>query len=156
LTIAYHPDVGKIGGSVRLHDLMVGQPVLISRAEPSFSADDPDFRGPLSDRNLSRNPFRIAPLEGGAVRLDASGCPTRIAVEGSPLKGAIDLPTEAIRQGVVIELASRIVLLLHEGHPSFDISGNTSATEEIVRTELIGESEAMQKLRGDIRRVADL
>jgi two-component system, NtrC family, nitrogen regulation response regulator GlnG len=155
LTILYHPQVERIGARARLHELNVGQPALLSRTTPDFSSGDPKAAGPLADRNLSRNPIRLT-AEGGGVRIDAGDRPTRVVVSGRPLTGAIDITADAMGRGVVMELAGRIVLLLHSAPSTAKTGDPFSDVESLVRSELLGESFGVQRLRDNILRVADL
>jgi len=70
-----------------------------------------------------------------------------IRANGQLLEGEQAFSMDMLRQGVVLELASCVVLLLHI--LDSDISDDDNL-------DLIGESQAIRELRADIRRVADL
>ncbi|WP_437328826.1 sigma 54-interacting transcriptional regulator [Sorangium sp. So ce381] len=156
LTIAYHPLIERIGAYAVLHEIAAGEPVLLSRVSPAFSSRSQPDAEPLADRNLSRGPLLLT-ANGSGVRLDRGDCRTHVAVGGEPLRGAIELSAHDLQRGVVLELAGRVVLLLHLTRAAI-ATGTTFVTlgDDPVRADLLGESAAMQRLRQDIRRVSDL
>lgn len=163
LTILYHADVARVGELVILGELAAGVACALSRAAPGFAPRPEATRGgaaragrPLEDQNLSRRPIQITALAGGGARIELGECRTRITVGGEPLRGSIDLSAEDVRRGVVLELAGRIVLLLHLVPPGGGADAFAAGADERVFAELIGEGAAMRRLRQDIRRVADL
>jgi two-component system nitrogen regulation response regulator GlnG len=150
LTVLYHPDLSRAGEQVRLSGLLRGEEVPVSRTAPDFVVPGIREGGrPLGDPYLSRTPWRLRrDAESGGVRLVCGDCRTRIAADGAEVVDQHDIPPEALRRGIVLELADRVVLLLHEV-PEI-------APSAPVYTELIGENEGMLRLRNEIRRVADL
>ncbi|HEV7508523.1 MAG TPA: sigma 54-interacting transcriptional regulator [Thermoanaerobaculia bacterium] len=149
LTILYHPEVRRVGERALLESLMDGQPVHLSRLEPSFAMPGQADRRPLSDRHLSRSPLLLTPVHGdGALQLSLGESRTRAFADGAPIYEACAFSPEDVEHGVVIELADRIVLLLHT------LSATPMPTPE--RFGLIGESEGIVRIRHEIRRVADL
>lgn len=145
LTLACHPDPRRIGERAILTPLLVRQPALLSRAEPRFAAPGGSPAHPLADPYLSRKPLRIV----------AGPTPGSVAFEGLPKKACIDgqaategqvLDAEAIRAGVVVQLSSRIVLLLHatSGDQPTEIEG------------LLGHSDGIEAVRKRLRHVAPL
>ena len=148
LTILYHPDLSRAGECARLPELAFGRTALISRALPDFAAPGSSQAQPLADQHLSRSPLRLEAAEAGAVRLQASESRIRVAVEGVEISAERAFTAAEMRRGVVLELAGRVVLLLHDApevaSPAPSYPG------------LIGESEGIIRLRNEIRRVADL
>lgn len=140
LTIAYHPDVSRIG---ERHHLAAARALEVSRLGPDFSLPDAAQARPLGDRGISRKPLRIAVI-GDALRLDSTGTSTPVLVDGSLLT-ELRIGPERLARGVALELGERIVLWLHR------MSGLGGAFE---RGGLIGRSEAMAQLREEIVRVA--
>jgi two-component system nitrogen regulation response regulator GlnG len=150
LTVLYHPDLSRVGERAVLPELAAGRPVLLSRSSPDLLGPEGIPR-PLSDLHLSRSPLRLLPgNEPGAVRLVVGESRTRVIAEGEPLRDARDFPLAEVRRGVVLELADRIVLLLHD-IPEMAVHAGAPALAG-----LIGENEGIQRLRNEIRRVADL
>ncbi|HEY4595682.1 MAG TPA: sigma-54 dependent transcriptional regulator [Thermoanaerobaculia bacterium] len=149
LTILYHPDVRRGGERAILGGLAPGRPVSLSRLEPTF---EPPYRSgarPLLDRCISRSPLLVTREQSGAVTLALRGSRTRLVVEGVPIPQERTCTPEEIERGVVLELADRVVLLLHTLPallPPYSAE----------RLGLIGESEGLQRVRHEIRRVADL
>ncbi|HSU82719.1 MAG TPA: sigma 54-interacting transcriptional regulator, partial [Thermoanaerobaculia bacterium] len=104
---------------------------------------------PLADAYLSRTPWRLRrDPETGTVRLLNPENKTRIAADGVWISDQRDFTAEEVRRGVVLELAERVVLLLHEAP---EIPGHAPGYAE-----LIGENEKILRLRNEIRHVADL
>jgi two-component system nitrogen regulation response regulator GlnG len=157
LTILYHPDLSRIGERAVLKDLAAGRSVPLSRSGPDFlgsgsgSGSDTAGARPLSDLHLSRSPLHLLPGNAaGAVRLLVGESRTRIAAEGEAVQDARDFSAGEVQRGVVLELAERIVLLLHEA-AEIPVHAGAPALPG-----LIGENEGVQRLRNEIWRVADL
>jgi DNA-binding NtrC family response regulator len=149
LTILYHPEVRRVGERALLESLTEGQTVHLSRLEPSFAMPGQADRRPLSDRHLSRSPLLLTPIRGdGAIQLSLGESRTRAFADGAPIYEACVFSPEDVERGVVLELADRIVLLLHT------LSSTPMPTPE--RFGLVGESEGIVRIRHEIRRVADL
>jgi DNA-binding NtrC family response regulator len=149
LTILWHPDPSRVGGCARLADLAAGRGTEVSRTAPEFAAPDGGAPGPLGDPHLSRSPLRLQPLPAtGGLRLLIAESRTRVIAEGVPVAEERDFTAREVRRGVVLELADRIVLLLHDMP---ERPGPVPAYPD-----LIGESEGIVRLRNEIRRVTDL
>jgi len=149
LTILGHPDPQRTGERVVLRALVSGREALLSRMEPRFAA--PTGEGawrPLADPHLSRRPMLLAPAPLGGVRLSAAGSPTPVLAGGLPLGEDVSFSARDLASGVVLMLASRIVLLLHRFLPHPDTDTPSFG--------LIGESDAIREVRRQIRQVADL
>ncbi len=148
LTVLGHPDLGRIGGRVLLGELAGGREALLARHQPRFT-DPVSGRGaPLDDPFLSRRPLRFVPLADGGVELARGGCRMSVAVGGVELAGEIALDAGALDGGVVLELARRVVLLLHRHPPEEEAPGE--------RFGLVGESAAMTAVRAAVANVAGL
>jgi two-component system nitrogen regulation response regulator GlnG len=148
LTILYHPDLSRAGECARLPELASGRTALISRTLPDFAAPGNNQPRPLADHYLSRSPLRLEAAEAGAVRLQASESRIRIAVEGVEIPAERDFTAAEIRRGAVLELADRVVLLLHDAP---EVSGPAPPYPD-----LIGENEGIVRLRNEIHRVAEV
>ena len=140
LTILYHPDVTRVGDRAEL----AGGEVEVSRTTPVFGTRA------LEDRYVSRSPIKLVRTSDG-VRIDA-GAATRCAANGRPLAGGSAAAWQvfdraALAQGVVLELAERVVLLLH-------LVEETRARKATLG--LVGGSDAIERVRADVARVADL
>ena len=140
LTIVYHPDVHRIGEVARLE----GAGVELARTTPSFAGR------PLEDRHLSRAPLTIRLLDDG-VSLAAHPA-ARAVVDGRAIGDEVVAPWQtcdrhALGRGVVIELAERVVVMLHLVDPD---------RGDHAEHGLVGGGDAIHQLRADITRVADL
>ncbi|HEV8582733.1 MAG TPA: sigma-54 dependent transcriptional regulator [Thermoanaerobaculia bacterium] len=149
LTILYHPDLGRIGERAVLSGLLEGRTAYLSRLEPLFEAPDRGDPLPLEDRHISRSPLHLSRTrETGAVHLATGESRTRVAANGAPVQETWTASGQDVERGVVLELADRVVLLLHT------LPATPIRTPE--RFELVGESEGILRVRREIRRVADL
>ncbi|HEX3552893.1 MAG TPA: sigma 54-interacting transcriptional regulator [Thermoanaerobaculia bacterium] len=149
LTIVYHPEVRRVGERALLDGLMEDKPVHLSRLEPGFAPPGQADRRPLSDRHLSRSPLLLSPIRGGgALQLSLGESRTRALADGALISEPQVFTPEDVERGIVLELADRIVLLLHT------LPATPIPTPE--RFGLIGESEGILRIRHEIRRIADL
>ena len=117
--------------------------VELSRAEPNFAPHDV----PLGDPYLSRRPVRITDAGPLGVCIDASGTSTPVQVDGVPVVDRSTVSPAQLADGVVIELADRVALLLHLRPP---------VTQDADDLGLLGQSAAMTEVRRRVRLVADL
>jgi len=152
LTILCHPDVRRVGERAVLRELTAGHAVALSRLQPELAQPGETLGRPLADRRMSRTPIWIAPapeIEG--VRLDTRECPTAVFADGVQVQGERAFSKEALSAGVVLELSSRSVLLLHRIQPSLH---RASGPGELLG--LVGYSDAVASVRQRILQVADL
>ena len=148
LTILYHPEIRRIGERAVLRALLDGRPASLSRLEPSFGPPHSSEARPLLDRHVSRSPLRITRGEDGSLDLSAGEGRTRVAADGLPVVASRSFSLQEVDRGVILELANRVVLLLH--------SLPATPLRPADAFGLIGESEGILRVRQDIRRVADL
>ncbi|MCB9550277.1 MAG: sigma-54-dependent Fis family transcriptional regulator [Myxococcales bacterium] len=144
LTVLSHPEARRVGDEAWLAGLAAGEPVALSRLEPAFAPPRGGAAWPLADPALSR---RAATLErhpqGVRLRVPADGL--KVAVAGAPLVGDRVLQAAELAEGVVLTLGRDVVLLLQDAAPP---------RERPATLGLVGESEAVQALRGELLRVA--
>jgi two-component system, NtrC family, nitrogen regulation response regulator GlnG len=148
LTILYHPEIERIGECVLPVELLAGLPVELSRTSLDFAAPGSTRSAPLGHGYLSRVPILLMALDGGGIRLSLGESRTVITHRGEPLRDTRDFLRAEVARGVVLEMAKRIVLLLHLTSPS--------PCDEGERFGLVGESASMARVRREIRAVADL
>ena len=113
LTILYHPELRRIGDLVRLGQLPLGHEVAVSRYHPELARPGQILGEPLADSHISRRPFQLRPLDGDGVELALGDSRTGVVAQGISVLPSASFPAEEIERGVVLELAARIVLLLH-------------------------------------------
>jgi len=147
LTVLCHPDPERIGEQAHLHPLMTGdQQVALSRTEPGFRLPGASSDRPLADPYISRSPVHLRRLPAGGIEIiiEPDGGSLRLGSE--PLRGRVVVAETDLRRGVVLELAERVSLLLHElGMPR---RGDRPSLG------LVGASEAMETLRREVENIA--
>jgi two-component system nitrogen regulation response regulator GlnG len=147
LTLLFHPQVLRVGARAYLGQIVRGQEARLSRLEPDFEPPGSQAQAPLNDPYLSRQPIRFLPVPGGIeIRLDEGH--TRIALNGEPVDGSRVISLAEIREGAVLEMAGRVVLLLH-----LFVAPRLPVCEP---HGLVGESSGVAQVRAEIHRVADL
>jgi two-component system, NtrC family, nitrogen regulation response regulator GlnG len=146
LTIVAHPVARRVGERALLHAVAAGREVLLSRNAPDFTRPGHSLGVPLDDPFVSRAPIRFAPGPTGGIRLLVEPSGTQV-VAGVPIEGAADFSAEEIRGGVPIELARRVVLLLHHADPD---AGAADALG------MVGDSAGIRRVRRAIERIVDL
>ncbi len=156
LTILCHPDLRRIGDVVLLGELASGREVSLARHQPRFTAAGAASAAlpraasggaPLDDPFLSRRPLRLEPLPEGGIRFHRSGSRTHLAVGGVTVEDCLEVTGNALDEGVVVELARRIVLLLHCRTPLRPAAEHYG---------LVGDSSGLERVRSAVGRVADL
>nr|WP_242543850.1 sigma 54-dependent Fis family transcriptional regulator [Corallococcus sp. NCSPR001] len=147
LTLISHLKIQRSGEQVLLRELLTGREVALSRTEPNFARPGSLLGLPLADPFLSRKPLRLVPGRSGGVRLVA-GSSSPVLVDGEPLSGERELSPQALALGVTLELAERVVLLLHLVEPV----EKTEADE----LGMVGQSAAVRRVRRQVLQVADL
>ena len=141
LTIAFHPQLRRVGERV-----LLGSGVTqLSRQGPEFCTAEGRAVGALADPYVSRTPVSLL-LDGDGVLVTAQARQA-VRLEERVLVGTARVGPEALRRGVSLALAGRVLLLLR-------------AQEEFPATApkygLVGESAAVQRVREDIALTAAL
>ncbi|MFL5358790.1 sigma 54-interacting transcriptional regulator [Archangium sp.] len=147
LTVISHPMPQRVGERFPLDALDSGKQVPLSRNAPDFLRPGAVMGLPLADPFLSRRPILFAPGEEGRVRLFVDEGGTKV-VAGEPLLGGREFSPEELASGVPLELAGRVVVLLHLVDPRQEGTPDSLG--------MVGESVGTQRVRQDIAQVADL
>lgn len=148
LTVVSHPMPDRVGDRFLLAGLVARREVPISRNAPDFSRPGEALGMPLSDPGLSRKPWVLSPgTKPGAVRVDP-GDGHRVVIRGEAPQGPWELSAEQVAAGVPIELAERVVVLLHLADPSVNEPADALG--------MVGISMGVQAVRRHIEQVADL
>ncbi len=143
LTIVHHPDPGRVGERAVLTE----ERTPLGRLEPLCRAPGGgDARG-LGDPFVSRRPSYLVREADGSVRWTRDEHGSGMLADGLPVSSAVRFSPEQLAHGVVLELAQRVVLLLH---------ARADAEPSPERYGLVGESEAIERVRAAIRQVGDL
>ncbi|WP_375768772.1 sigma-54 dependent transcriptional regulator [Archangium gephyra] len=150
LTIVSHPQPQRIGERRLLSEMIAaaGRTASLSRNAPDFSRPGSVLALPLGDPFISRKPVQFEPGARGGVRLLVPEDGTGVRVAGQPVVGCREFSPEELAAGVPLELAERVVLLLH--HAS---SSPESGPGELG---MVGQGEGVRRVREDVSRVADL
>lgn len=147
LTIACHPDPRRIGERALLTPLLVRQTVQLSRIEPLFAHPGHEGRRPLADPYLSRSAIRISrTLDGAGAAVCLDGLPAHAELDGLPAGPICSLPEAALDSGVLLQLSSRVLLLLHA----------TSAEAPLEIDGILGASDTIDRVRRQVAQVAEL
>ena len=147
LTIVSHPLAHRAGERCLLDAVAMGREVGLSRNAPDFVRPGRQLGMPLDDPFVSRRPIRFAAGPNGGVRLiiDPGGTPV---IAGSPIDGSIELTAEDLAVGIPLELAERVVLLLHLIDRKVDDAADPLG--------MVGASAGIRRVRTAIERVVDL
>lgn len=148
LTIQCHPEPQRLGERALLGQLTIRKPARLSRNEPEFFQPGGTVARPLEDPYISRQPLVWEVRRDDALTLLPGASRTRVKVGGEVLGARLRIPFGDLQEGVVIELSSRVTLLLHL---------HTEVREKDPRTfGLVGANTAIQRLREEIRSLGDL
>ncbi len=158
LTILYHPDVTRIGERVALPPLAVaGGQVAVSRVEPLFGPPRGGSARGLQTPFISRQPIHLLAEPSGGVVISRDGTKTSVRVGESRVMDQFMVPGPAVDLGVVLTVASDVVLLLHRVRadrapdaPDHGLVGASDALNEVRdRIDLVAGSDAPVLLRGE-------
>ncbi len=147
LTIVSHPVTHRAGERCVLERLTTGGEVSLSRNAGDFSHPDRVLGQALGDPFVSRKPIRFGPGPDGGVRVivDAGGTPV---IAGVPVDGNAGFTGDELARGVPLELAERVVLLLHLVDRRVEDAGEPLG--------MVGASTGIRRVRIAIERVVDL
>ncbi len=138
-TLAWHPDVGRVGERM---PLPAGR-TAVGRKTPTFTTPAGAATRAIGDPFVSRRPA-VFEVDPDGVTLHPGGSP--LTVEGRAIEAPRRWSRAAIRAGLPVVIAGRVLLLIHP-HRSVD---------RAVAHGLTGYSEAVERLRLDIDRAARL
>ncbi|MEZ4301793.1 MAG: sigma 54-interacting transcriptional regulator [Polyangiaceae bacterium] len=147
LTIAAHPDAERVGDTLLFDPFPPGREIAVSRVAPEHCKPGKALGAPLSDVFVSRTPIRFRSMEGERIQVTLAEEGTPATVGGLPFR-SLDLGPEHVAAGVPIELAERIVLLLHLRDPAARAPADTMG--------MVGHSAQISAVRSAIASIADL
>ena len=146
LTILHHADRARVGEVARLNELAGDRDVALARSRPLFAAPGGTGGRALFDPYLSdKREVKFSKGPDGSVVVASDGA--KLTLDGEPVSSAVTVPASRLDAGAVLELAGRVALLLHRLGPP---------AKAVDALGMVGASEPMAELRGDILRVADL
>ena len=147
VTILAHPDPARVGERCFLYGLLGKKKEPISRLEPLFTSPRFDESRPLADCHLSRKPVTISRASSGELLFDGTRSPMSLSVDGEAVDQRLRV-AGSLDQGVVLLLAGKVLLYLHE--IDFDGSGESSLVDRESaegNLGLVGESPALARVR---------
>jgi two-component system nitrogen regulation response regulator GlnG len=147
LTIVSHPLAYRVGERLLLDGVAAGREVALSRNAPDFTKPGRALGMPLDDPFVSRKPIRFTSGPEGRVRLLIGTGGTPVVV-GAPVVDSAEFEPEDLALGVPIELAERVVLLLHLVDREADAAADPLG--------MVGESAGLRRVRTSIEHVVDL
>ncbi|WP_414654146.1 sigma-54 factor interaction domain-containing protein, partial [Hyalangium sp.] len=130
-----------------MESLAAGKVVRLSRMAPNFVPPGGGLGAPLVDPFLSRKPTLFVPGPEGRIQLEP-GEGSSVIVADEPLRGTREFGPEELAAGIPLELAERVVLLLH--------LAEASTLEVPDALGMVGTSAGLQRVRRQIAQVADL
>ncbi|WP_044986724.1 sigma 54-interacting transcriptional regulator [Sorangium cellulosum] len=147
LTIASHTLAHRVGERCVLDALAAGKEVALARNTPDFVKPGRALGMSLADPFVSRKPIRLVPRGEGRIQILIDEGGTAVTA-GAPIHRLLEIGPGELLAGVPLELADRVVLLLHQ----------VVAGEERTRDALgmIGESAGIRRVRAHVERLADL
>ncbi|AKJ08344.1 two-component system nitrogen regulation response regulator GlnG [Archangium gephyra] len=150
LTIVSHPQPQRIGERRLLSEMIAasGRTASLSRNAPDFARPGSVLALPLGDPFISRKPVQFEPGARGGVRVLVPEDATGVRVAGQPLVGCREFSAEELSAGVPLELAERVVLLLHHASSAPETGPGDLG--------MVGQGEGVRRVREDVVRVADL
>ena len=147
LTIVSHPVGHRAGERFLLDAVALGKEVSLSRNTPDFTRPGRQIGQALGDPFVSRKPIRFTPGPDGAIRLVVDPGGTAVFA-GSLVQASATFATVDLLQGVVLELAERVVLLMHLVDRRADDTADALG--------MVGNSSGIRRVRTAIERVVDL
>ncbi|HEX3757583.1 MAG TPA: sigma-54 dependent transcriptional regulator [Kofleriaceae bacterium] len=147
LTIVSHPETRRAGERCLLDKVAAGGEVSLSRKSLDFSQPDRVLGQSLTDPFVSRTPIRFAWAPGGGVRVLVDPGSTPV-IAGAPVDGSAAFTADDLACGVALELADRVVLLLHQ------VDRRVEDTADPLG--MVGASAGIRRVRIAIERVVDL
>jgi two-component system nitrogen regulation response regulator GlnG len=147
LTIVSHPVTHRVGERCLLDRVAAGGEVSLSRNAPDFSRPDRVVGQALGDPFVSRKPIRFAPGPDGGVRVIVEASGTRV-IAGVLVDGSAEFTADELARGVPLELAERVVLLLHLVDRRVEDASDPLG--------MVGASTGIRRVRTAIERVIDL
>ncbi|MCP4599392.1 MAG: sigma-54-dependent Fis family transcriptional regulator [Proteobacteria bacterium] len=147
LTVLWHTNPYRIGETHAFTTLAADEPVLLSRLGPDFVALGKGVPRPLADPHLSREPIRFALMNSGDIAIERGKSNTTVEVNGAPVATRAEFDIKELKQGVVLLLAKRIVLLFHMLEPPVKTPPDLG---------LVGQSRTLVRAKQQILKVAKL
>jgi two-component system nitrogen regulation response regulator GlnG len=154
-TIAWHPDVARVGQVAALSDLIEHNAAVLQRDAPVFFKPGSSIGSPIDDRYLSRDPAVIVASQGKGFELRRGPSSTEVELDGAPFTGSRPLTPENLARGLVLTVGRRFVFVLHAVRfpiarsPDMGLLGSGDAIEEVRRLVLrVAPRQAPVLIRG--------
>lgn len=146
LTILAHPQASRVGERALLPELLAGKEVALSRTSPMFGPPRARDGRPLVDPFLSRSPLAAITVSSGRFEIHRRRAGDVVRADGADVGDSLAVTLDDASGGAVLELGGRCALLFHLVDPR--------PAEALPRFGLVGDSDAVERLRREIARVA--
>jgi two-component system nitrogen regulation response regulator GlnG len=147
LTILMHPNSERVGDVFVVERGHEGAPLEVSRIAPDFRAPRTGSLMPIRESYTSRQPLLIEWGDDGGATLSASSSASDLALGGRQLDEPMHVTAKELHRGVVLGMGPHVAVLLHRSSGM----GAHRTTHG-----LVGESDAIQRIRQHIDRIADM
>jgi two-component system nitrogen regulation response regulator GlnG len=156
LTIAWHPNISRVGEIAPLVDLLKGDTAPLQRHAPIFFKPGSSVGSAIDSRLMSRAPVMWVASKGRGVELRRGPSDVEVEIDGAPFVGARLLGPADLASGVVVAVARRIVLVLHQVRfpvvrvPDLGLLGSGDVIEDVRRLILrVAPRSSLVLLRGE-------
>jgi two-component system nitrogen regulation response regulator GlnG len=147
LTILMHPEPERVGDIYASASAATGGALEVARRTPEFRSPRTGASQPIKEPYTSRQPLNIQWDSTGGAQLSVESTASGVYVNGTLLSSAVEVSKGEVGRGVVLGMGPHVTLLLH----------HTSGEPAMRETHgLIGDSDAIQRVRQRIERIADM
>jgi len=139
LTIAWHPDVSRVGQLAPLTRLLESDEAALRRDEPTFFNPGSSVGSPVESRFMSRSPVLVVAARDRGVEVRRGSADAEVELDGAPFLGPRLLAPSDLARGVVLTVARRLVFVLHAVRfpvarsPDLGLLGGSDAIEDVRR-----------------------
>jgi two-component system nitrogen regulation response regulator GlnG len=139
LTIAWHPDVSRVGQLGPLTALLEGDEAVLQREEPVFFKPGSSLGSPIASRFMSRTPVLVVAARRNGFELRRGPADVECELDGARFSGPKPLAPQDLARGLVLNVARRLVFVLHAVRfpvarsPDMGLLGSSDAIEDVRR-----------------------
>jgi two-component system nitrogen regulation response regulator GlnG len=145
LTLAWHPEISRVGHLAPLRDLIEQHEAVLQRDAPIFFKPGSTIGAPVDHRSLSRVPAVVLSSKNNGFELRRGPTDAEVLLDGLPFTEPRPLTAEDLARGLVLTVNRRFVFVLHAVRYPVARSPNMG---------LIGSGDPIEEIRRLILRVA--